>query len=119
MGGKQLYLYTSHDLNHELSIDLKFILNKQLPIDIVVHDVQRMLGKPHARFDAISRSYDYFIHKQKEPFLKYISSEYNFQDYDFDKMKKDNTKRLDLLYGIKGAWILPLYKKTPQEYYLY
>jgi len=41
------------------------------------------------------------------------------RSYDFDKMKHDDTKRLDMLWGAKVAWILPLYKKPPQEYYLY
>ena len=41
------------------------------------------------------------------------------RSYDFDKMKKDTEKRFDTLFGIKAAWILPLYKKAPQEFYTY
>jgi len=43
----------------------------------------------------------------------------NRRSYNYDQMKKDNTKRVDILYGGKIAWILPLYKKNPQDYYLY
>jgi hypothetical protein len=32
-------------------------------------------------------------------------------------MGPDNTKRIDLLYGIRLGWIVPLYKQAPQEYY--
>ena len=39
------------------------------------------------------------------------------RSYDYDLMKADTDKRTDLLYGIRVGWILPLYKKTPQEFY--
>jgi hypothetical protein len=41
------------------------------------------------------------------------------RSFDYDLMKKDTQKRLDILYGAKIAWILPLYKKAPQEFYTY
>lgn len=41
------------------------------------------------------------------------------RSWDFELMKPDNQKRLDILYGAKVSWILPLYKKAPQEYYYY
>ncbi len=41
------------------------------------------------------------------------------RSYDYDLMKQDNTKRIDILYGGKLMWILPLYKKAPQNYYIY
>lgn len=41
----------------------------------------------------------------------------NRRSYDYLLMKKDNSKRLDILYGARIAWILPLYKKAPQEFY--
>jgi hypothetical protein len=43
----------------------------------------------------------------------------NRRSYDYDLMKQDTKKRLDMLYGAKISWILPLYKKAPQEYYIY
>lgn len=39
------------------------------------------------------------------------------RSYDYDLMKADTDKRTDLLYGIRAGWILPLYKKTPQQFY--
>ncbi|HSH66282.1 MAG TPA: hypothetical protein VLB84_10905 [Bacteroidia bacterium] len=41
------------------------------------------------------------------------------RSFDYDKMQRDTNKRLDILYGAKVAWILPLYKQAPKEYYTY
>lgn len=43
----------------------------------------------------------------------------NRRDYNYDIMGPDNTKRLDLLNGIRVGWILPIYKQAPPEYYYY
>lgn len=64
------------DVAQELEFDLLFRLNKCLPHDITVYDVIPMEGLPHARFDAIQRSYDYYIHTQKDPYLTGLSSYY-------------------------------------------
>lgn len=37
--------------------------------------------------------------------------------YDFDKMKRNNSKYFDSLTGIKIGWIIPLYKRLPDKYY--
>jgi hypothetical protein len=41
------------------------------------------------------------------------------RSWDFDKMSQDTKKRLDIMYGGRIAWILPLYAKAPQEFYTY
>ncbi len=43
----------------------------------------------------------------------------NRRSYNFDTMEQDTKKRIDILYGAKLSWILPLYKKAPQEFYTY
>jgi hypothetical protein len=43
----------------------------------------------------------------------------NRRSYNFDEMKQDTEKRLDIFYGAKVSWILPLYKKAPKEFYTY
>ena len=43
----------------------------------------------------------------------------NRRGYNFDKQQVDKEKRLDLLYGIKVGWILPLYPKGAQKYFYY
>jgi hypothetical protein len=39
--------------------------------------------------------------------------------YYFSENARPNEKRIDLLTGIKIGWIVPLYRKTGQEYYYY
>lgn len=74
------------DIEKEWDFDLLFRLNKLLPDDIAVFDIIPMTGLPHARFDAILRSYDYFIHTDKDPFLGGFSSFYDEKHLDLDKM---------------------------------
>jgi tRNA pseudouridine38-40 synthase len=75
------------DVENEWKFDLFFRLNKILPDDIAVFDIIPMDGLPHARFDAIQRTYDYFIHTYKDPFLGSYSSLYLELKLDLDKMK--------------------------------
>ena len=76
------------DVVHELDFDLQFRLNKCLPNDITIYDVLLMEGLPHARFDATMRSYDYYIHTQKDPYLIGLSSFYPLTNPDLDKMRE-------------------------------
>lgn len=50
--------------------DFVYRLNCLLPKDITIRNLKRVRGNAHARFDAISRSYKYFIHNKKEPFIE-------------------------------------------------
>jgi tRNA pseudouridine38-40 synthase len=45
-------------------------LNCLLPADVAVHKVYKVHPEAHARFDALSRTYKYFIVKTKDPFLR-------------------------------------------------
>ena len=75
------------DIEQEWNFDLFFRLNKILPAGIAVFDIIPMEGLPHARFDTIQRSYDYFIHTYKDPFLSRFSSFYAEKNLDLNKMK--------------------------------
>ncbi len=48
-------------------------LNKILPRDISVKDIVPVSEDMHARFSATSRTYHYFIHSSKDPFLTHYS----------------------------------------------
>lgn len=76
------------DISGELIPELMFRLNKNLPSDIAVFDIIPMEGLPHARFDAIVRTYDYFIHHSKDPFLEGLSGPYTDGEFDLQKMKE-------------------------------
>ena len=84
------------DIEHEWDFDLFFRLNKILPDDIALFDIIPMQGLPHARFDAIQRAYDYFIHTYKDPFLSGFSSLYLEPNLNLNKMQS-------------AAALLPLY----------
>jgi len=75
------------DIERDLDERFFFLLNKNLPDDIAVFDIIPMQGLCHARFDAVQRGYDYFIHTYKDPFLSGFSSLYLNPKLDLDKMK--------------------------------
>ncbi|MBK5284863.1 MAG: hypothetical protein JJE25_05640 [Bacteroidia bacterium] len=41
----------------------------------------------------------------------------NRRSYNFDEMKRDDTNRLDLLYGFRMSWMIPFYGKATKEFY--
>jgi hypothetical protein len=41
----------------------------------------------------------------------------NRRSWNFDEMRKDDTSRVDLLYGFRAAWIIPFYGRKPKEFY--
>ncbi len=76
------------DIEESWDYDLLFRLNKNLPNDIAVFDILPMEGLPHARLDAIGRTYNYFIHTYKDPFLSTISSLYLGKHLNLEEMKR-------------------------------
>ena len=64
------------DLKHPPRDDTIFIINKQLPHDIVLHNIIPVASNANARFDAVTRTYDYYIHFKKQAFLNEGSSLY-------------------------------------------
>ena len=74
-------------IDEVFDFDLKFRMNKNLPGDIVIHDVIEMKGKENARFDAVSRTYDYFLHSSKDPILDNYSTLVDFKCLNIEAMK--------------------------------
>ena len=85
------------DIAIDFDFDLMFRMNKILPYNIAIFDIIKMEGLPHARFDAVQRKYDYFLHTYKDPFLSQQSSFYLLPKLDVVQMKA-------------AAKILPKYK---------
>ena len=52
-------------------------LNGILPQDIAIHEVIEVSDTAHARFDATSRTYKYFVHTGKSPLLRSLSWQCN------------------------------------------
>lgn len=69
--------YIAHfDVSDNVSINpdqLYYKLNAMLPREIAVHEVSVAGEEFHARFDAKSREYHYFVHFRKDPFCEKFS----------------------------------------------
>jgi tRNA pseudouridine38-40 synthase len=53
--------------------DLAYKLNRFLPEDIAVDSIFPVDDEMHARFSAVSRTYKYFISREKTPFKRHLS----------------------------------------------
>ena len=81
-----------HANHYVLHVDLKkgntidhliFKLNRILPASIVIHSIYEVSFDMHARFNACSRTYRYFMNSKKDPFKQGLSwtflQELNFE----------------------------------------
>ena len=66
---------------------LAYKLNRILPRDISVQSVYEVTDDMHARFSARWRTYHYYIHTRKDPYLRHYSCEMHYT-LDFDAMNR-------------------------------
>jgi tRNA pseudouridine38-40 synthase len=69
------------------TIESAYRLNRILPITIAVKHIFKVEEHSHTRFDALSRTYEYHIHTEKDPFLNDGSLFYGYE-LDLDKMNE-------------------------------
>ena len=62
-------------------------LNRLLPEDIAIFNLKKVAPNAHARFDAVSRTYEYYLSDQKNPFSKDYVWEIHFRP-DIEKMNE-------------------------------
>ena len=67
--------------------DLTYKLNRLLPQDIAIQMMEPVSDEIHARFSATSRTYHYYIHTVKDPFLRAYSCELHYP-LDFQLMNE-------------------------------
>ncbi len=80
-------MFAHFDIDQELDTqELSQRLNAFLPEDIVVHRVFKVADKTHARFDAISRSYEYRIWLGRNPFTTHTTWQLYNQELDLESM---------------------------------
>jgi tRNA pseudouridine38-40 synthase len=75
-------------LDTELDLSVFFHqhkLNKILPHDISINAIYVVNNDAHARFDAISRAYEYHISKEKNPFVNGLAFQTTF-NYNIDSL---------------------------------
>ena len=80
---------------------LAYRLNRVLPRDIAVDKVEIVDDEMHARFSALWRTYHYFIHTRKNPFIDKFSCEIHY-NLDFGLMNEAG--RLLTTYDDFGAF---------------
>ena len=83
---RKMIAHFDHDEEVDCS-QLVYKLNKLLPRDIAVQHVEPVADDMHARFSAKSRTYHYYVHLDKNPFLR----SYSWQVYgnpDFELMNR-------------------------------
>jgi hypothetical protein len=107
------------------------LLQHKIKIDDVLRKVPQVTGDYKKGYDRLSNGlslmesvgYRYLSNKRLINF--YVGLEFiqafteNRRSYNFDTMMKDDKKRVDLLSGIVCGWTIPIYKKTPKEFYYY
>ena len=81
-------MFAHFDLDKESKGDIPHKLNSVLPPDIVVHNVFTVVDEKHARFDAISRSYEYKVWLGRNPFLLDFSWQIHSQNLNIDLMNE-------------------------------
>lgn len=62
-------MWAHFDMEQPLCTDLILRLNSLLPASIAIRELLPVVDDAHARFSAISRTYEYRITEQKNPFL--------------------------------------------------
>ncbi|MDR3309240.1 MAG: tRNA pseudouridine(38-40) synthase TruA [Tannerella sp.] len=63
-------------------------LNRMLPHDIAIDKIMRVGDDAHARFDALSRTYMYFVSERKNPFAYEWICRMSLHNLDFEAMNE-------------------------------
>lgn len=102
--------FGSIDLDTPFPDERLAILNRRLPQDISVHEVIPVAENASPRFDAISRSYDYFIHLEKQAGLADVSTLYH------TRLALDTEAMQLALTQLSGQRDFRAYCKTPDRH---
>lgn len=81
-------MFAHLDTTKELTTEYIHKFNTILPNDIVIRTITKVLDEKHARFDAISRSYEYRILIGRDPFLLDTTWQIHKNKIQIDKMNK-------------------------------
>ena len=84
---KTMVAHFDTDEDCRMPEDIVYKLNRLLPADISVRDLRPVKPDAHARFDALSRTYHYYIHTRKDPFKRHYSCEIHYP-LDFEAMNR-------------------------------
>ena len=82
---RQMFAHFEYDFKDDEEENLVHQLNQFLPQDIVIHSLKRVTSEAHARFDALSRTYEYHISNKRTPFENELHYELR-QKLNFEEM---------------------------------
>jgi len=83
---KQMFAHFDTDKINEKGV-LIHRLNAFLPSDIAIHKIHTVVADAHTRFDAVSRTYEYWIVYKKDPFLTDFAY-HSHSSFDLEKMNE-------------------------------
>ena len=87
-GGHASFFIAHFDFNKDFDIEKTIHgLNNLLGKDIAIFKIYKVKSEAHARFDAVSRTYEYRISSVKNPFIKDTSTFFN-KPLDIDLMNR-------------------------------
>ena len=81
-------MFAHFDTVQELDVNYVFKFNSVLPEDIVISALEKVNAEKHARFDALSRSYQYKIWLGRNPFLLDSTWQIHYQKLDVNAMNE-------------------------------
>ena len=84
---KNFFAHTDIDLKGLFPKDFVYKMNRFLPHSIVLHNLYPVIDNAHARFDAIRRTYHFYLTTEKDPFMNSFSHAY-FEKMDLQKMNE-------------------------------
>lgn len=90
----QNYFHANINIDN-ISQKVLYGLNAILPVDIVVKSIAKVLPTAHSRFDAVCRSYQYYVYQTKNPFVK---NDAYFFPFKIDKALLHETASIILNY---------------------
>ncbi len=81
-------MFAHFDLEEPLPDHWVRKLNSYLPLDISIKNIFPVPDSAHARFDAVKRTYQYFISTRKNPFKQEFHAQFLYYDFDVKKMNR-------------------------------
>ncbi|MGM0612590.1 MAG: tRNA pseudouridine(38-40) synthase TruA [Bacteroidota bacterium] len=119
---KNFFAHTDIDLKGMPINDFVYKMNRFLPPSIVLHSLYPVNKNAHARFDAIERSYKYYITTEKDPFsntFAYVylapldlekmnsAAEYLIGTHDYSSFARSGTDVNNYICTVKQAtWVI-------------
>lgn len=127
----RLITFKKPNPNSGIRVDLGFgFMQHKIRIETIGNNVPQLTKEYKKGYDKLtngfllteSLGYQYLSNNRFANFYIGLECMEGFtqsrRSFDYDLMMKDTKKRVDILYGMRLTWILPLYKKAPQEFYV-